>query len=44
MHIKRVLIKAQESFPMAFKTGKTSELPGVLPLEPRRGVAPGSHP
>ena len=37
MHIKRVLIKAQESFLKAFKIGKTPELPRALPLDPTTG-------
>ena len=44
MHIDRVLIKAKENSPKAFKIGKTPELPGVLtpawalPQDPTRKI------
>ena len=44
MYIYWVLIKAQESVPMAFKKGKTPELPGALPPGPPPGHCPWTPP
>ena len=41
MHINRVLIKAQESSPKAFKIGKTPKLLGTLPPGPHQGPKVG---